>query len=74
VKKVIKVVSVEKRNSKLGHSFYLNQVILDDGETYSVPHQVPAKIGDELECWYSDIWDKLCARYPHPSKKVLHNG
>lgn len=64
MKKIIKVVGSEKRTSKLGHSFYLNTVILDNNETYTVPHDIPSKVGDELENWFSDIWDKPCAKYP----------
>jgi len=73
LKEIIKVVSVEKKWSKFHSAFYLNTVILDDDETYTIPHYKPSEIGDEVEAWYSEVWDKPCGRYPKHVDKPLHN-
>ena len=63
IKKIIKVIGVEKRTNKAGKEFYLNYVVLDDDETYTVAHDRPSKVGDKLQSWYDDKWDKPKASY-----------
>ena len=54
---------MEKRTSKAGKEFYLNYVVLEDGEEYSLAHDRPAKVGDSVMSWYDDKWDMPKASY-----------
>jgi len=38
-------------------------VLLEDDETYTVAHDRPSKVGDKLQSWYDDKWDKPKASY-----------
>lgn len=64
VKAIVSIISVEKRKNRGGGDFYLSNVLLDDGEEYSLASTDPPKTGDYLEAWFDEKYNKAKAAYP----------
>lgn len=64
MKKIIKVVSVEKRVNGSGKAFVLTTAILEDGETYVGAASEPFVEDEYCEAWFDDRWQKPKMRKP----------
>ena len=64
MKKIIKIISVQKKMSKYNKEFFLSEVELDDHEIYSLASSHSPQIGDEMESWFDEHWNKPVAKYP----------
>ena len=64
MKSIVKIISTRQRQNHHGKSFYLSEVILSDQESYSLASSKIPKVGDEMESWFDDRWQKPVAKYP----------
>jgi hypothetical protein len=64
MKKIIQVINVQKRKSKYNKEFFLSEVELDDNEIYSLASSHPPQVGDKMESWFDEHWNKPVAKYP----------
>lgn len=67
IKTIIKIVKSDLRTSKYHKIFYLSEVELDDHEVYSLAGSHPPTVGEFVEAYFDDFFQKPKASYPKKS-------